>query len=196
MSEAHIHAAYFPKIMSKIVRALAGRQWCLIGGRSVEVWSNPPQTPDVDVLVKMTDDDADRIIRRFERLGVGLVNIQEGLVHPNIFLRDEKLGVEVDVLGASQFELPFYYAIERAVKKTIQGVTFPVATPEDLLILKANAAMDVGRHRDKRERDIAAMRAVVSSVKNLDRDYIATVLNMSGWVDEYEFFLDEGVIDE
>lgn len=173
----------FGRVMRKIERAMRPWGWCLIGGRAVEVWTNPPQTPDVDILAAAGDDAAPEMLRRFSRRGIppkgGAV---EGLGAPTLFLHDRALKIEVDVLGAYD---PLHFSmIERAPRKSVQGVVFPVAFAEDIVILKAQSATDPGRPAAKRARDRKAIRDVASAVR-LDRKYLCGTLERqpNGWRD-------------
>lgn len=188
----YIYNPNFPRIMTKIIKVMGPWPWCMIGGRSVEIWSNPPQTPDVDILAAIKDHHVPAVVRRFEKYGVHLKSVWEGLKDPTIFFKDDKLDVEVDVLSSAD---PMYaWIIERARFKTVQGVNIPVASPEDIIIMKSRAAGDIGRPRDKRERDMAAI-GVIGKL-DIDRDYISEALIQAGWDEEYDMLLKEGIIRE
>src|SRR3990167_134833 len=185
----YIYSREFPRIMTKILRVMEPWPWCLIGGRSVEIWANPPQTPDVDILAAVKDHHVDAIARRFEKVGVRLVNVWDGLKDPTIFFKDEKLGVEIDLLSSAD---PMYtWILERARRMTIQGVTIPVATPEDIVIMKSRAACGIGRPKDKRGRDLAAINVI--SETDIDRDFISESLLQAGWNEERAFLLKNNI---
>ena len=120
----------FPVVMQKLVRALRPWTWCLIGGRAVGIWTNPPQTPDVDVLVVFREEDASVLLARLKSEAIELESSLEGDGVPTFFLKDRQTKVEVDVLGA--YETMHYFVAERAVSKVVQRARFPVAYAEDM----------------------------------------------------------------
>ena len=171
----------FAAVMRKLIEALKPWRWCLIGGRAVEVWANPPQTPDVDVLAAVEDQDIDSLQERFRSRGIHVNESVEGLGSPMLFFEDTKLRVEVDLIGAYE---PIHFAIiERAPMKTVQGVRFPTAYAEDIVILKSQAAIDPGRPPEKRIRDRRAIFDIAKSVK-LNREHIEDELSKNGWTEE------------
>lgn len=173
----------FPVVMRKIVAAMRPWPWCMIGGRAVEVWANPPQTPDVDVLAAVTDEDVPNVLRSFARHGVRRDEVNAGLGSPIVFLTDTRTRVEVDVLGA--YDPLHFEVIARAAKRTVQAVRFKVAYAEDVMMLKAQAATDMGRPAPKRARDRKAIFDLAKAAgKRLDRNHIRTALASHGWTDE------------
>ena len=190
-----VYGKQFPRVMKKILKALRGYKWAMIGGRSVEVWANPPQTPDIDCLVKFQAKDAGKVISAMSAGGFELTRkVVEKKYAPMFFFMDTEEHTEVDLLGA--FEDVHDWAIDRSVMKTIGGVKFPVAQPEDIVILKANAALTPNRG-EKVVRDIAAIKAIDESV-DLDIDYIEIVLSQAtmDWSDERELLVESGVLDK
>lgn len=161
--------------LKKVVRALQGWRWCLIGGRAVEVHSNPPQTPDIDVLVAVDPQQKKMLVKRISaegfELDTRLDDEDDSGEFPMLFFTDTN-GVEFDVVGA--FEDIHFWAIDRALAQRVGGLRIPVATAEDVVILKAQAVL--ARNDDRKSRDIAAIRAIATSVE-LDTDYIATALS-------------------
>jgi hypothetical protein len=171
----------FGKIMRKLVGATRPWPWCLIGGRAVEVWTNPPQTPDVDLLMGISDEQVGHIERAFSENYIKLEDDAVGMGAPMLFFRDVRLKIEVDVFGA--FEPLHFEIIRRAPIKTIQNVRFKVAYAEDIVILKSQAAIDTGRPADKSQRDRKAIFDIAGSVK-LDQSYLSTTLLLHGWREE------------
>ena len=167
--------------MQKLVRALRPWTWCLIGGRAVEIWTNPPQTPDVDVLVVFREEDASVLLARLKSEAIELESSLEGDGVPTFFLKDRQTKVEVDVLGA--YETMHYFVAERAVSKVVQRARFPVAYAEDIVILKARAIVDIGRPAEKRKRDRKAVWDIDKQVK-LNKPYIQETLDEHGWSEE------------
>lgn len=172
--------------MNRITPALRGWPWCLIGGRAVEVWTNPPQTPDIDLLVRTKDDT--EIEKIAEALGAHSIQqaapVERGDPHAKFVTFAQKSAVEVDLLVACD-DLHFQ-VIRRAPRKTINGVSFPVAFAEDIVILKSQCLVDLGRPKDKKVRDRRAIRDIASSV-DLSKDYIVGTLRAYGWWDELAY---------
>lgn len=193
MSKKLIYEHSFPIVMKKCMRALRGYEWCMIGGRAVEVWANPPQTPDLDLLVKFEARDAKHVIAAMKDEGFRLDKkfIDRASV-PMFFFTDTEEHTEVDLIGA--FEDVHDWAIERSVKKTVGGLKFSVAQPEDIVILKAYAA--VSPRREKREHDEAAIQAL-SADNELDTDYIEIILSqaLADTTDERKLLVKLGVLE-
>lgn len=168
----------FAQVASRIAKLLDGYMWCLIGGRAVELWSNPPQTPDIDILVEAKSDNRnvrDALSQEFSFLH----SLSAPGYSPIRFYQTKtKPFVDVDIVVG--FEDVHTWALERAVMVAAparRSFKFPVATAEDVVILKASAALSP-RREDKAQRDIAAIKAIASAV-SLDADYIETVLSMA-----------------
>ena len=72
-------------------------------------------------------------------------------------LKHEPSGIEIDLsLAGRPFERE---VIERAVERSVRGVSFRVATPEDIVVMKAIAM---------RPRDIADIGAILEAGHELD----------------------------
>jgi hypothetical protein len=171
----------FGSVMRKIVSALAPWKWCLIGGRAVEIWTNPPQTPDIDVLIAL-DDEGD-MAQVVDRMKLARLRPETPIDFDDPMAKFLALGynVEVDVLVAHD---PLHFqVIDRAARKTVKAVRFPVAYAEDIVILKSQALVDPGRRPDKKQRDRQAIRDIARSV-TLDKTYIRETLDSHRWIEE------------
>ena len=184
MNKHLIESASFCPAMKKIKKVMNGSSWALIGGRAVEVHTNPPQTPDIDILCDASGVDACDLINAFKSIGVVLtMPYEEGDI---IFLIDKALDVEIDVLPTYDgFDVR---AIKRAKNATCNGVGFPVVQPEDLIVMKTQAASSagggmMGRSKEKVKHDMDAIRTLIKEV-DLDKDYIVKVLRAERWFDE------------
>ncbi len=187
--------------MQRVTRALDGFKYCLIGGRAVEMRANPPQTPDLDFLVMFGPKDAKRVIKSVEDEGFALIRkFFDEKYAPMLFFKDvasDSADLKVDIIGA--FEDVHEWAIERATMvktkaKIPYAIAFPCAQAEDIVIMKANAALSPKRG-EKAERDKAAIVALAES-NDLDADYIEIVLTqaLADWSDERELLLNLGVL--
>jgi predicted nucleotidyltransferase len=95
-------------------------------------------------------------------------------------LRHEASGVELDVSVAG---LAFEYdLIERATVQSVKGVTFKVAAPEDILVMKCLAL---------RPRDIADIEGILTVRENLDLERVRMAIREFSVALESEDFLSE-----
>lgn len=141
-----------------------GLDGAIIGGVAASILGRPRMTQDVDVL---TMAEPGRWQQMLETAGDhGLVARPDDPVelahrHRVLLLRHGATGTDVDVtLGG----LPFEEAIiRRAVRVQAGGLTIPVATPEDLMVMKALA---------RRPRDWADVEALLQHHPDADLDYV------------------------
>jgi hypothetical protein len=132
----------------------------IIGGLAVALLGRPRMTRDVDVMVLLPEDrwpaflEAGRAFGFFPRIDDALAFAREARV---LLLRHEPTGIDVDAaLGALPFEEE---AIARARKGLVAGVSVPLPTPEDLVIMKAVA---------HRERDMSDIEGLLTAHPDLD----------------------------
>lgn len=119
--------------------------FAVIGGVAVGVRGEPRFTADVDVIIGLELDDALQLIHRlpgshFEPLFAGVAEVvRTSFILP---LRHVETGVKVDAaIGLSGFERQL---LARATEMELAGVVAPVATVEDIVLMKLIA----GRPRD------------------------------------------------
>ncbi len=117
----------------------------LIGAAAVGMVSQARLTRDVDALVILDPDRWPAFFDHAARLGF-VARISDCLKFARksrvLLLRHEPTGVDVDIsLGALPFEEE---TIGRATRIDVAGVPIPVASPEDLMVMKAVA----GRSKD------------------------------------------------
>ncbi|MBI5407512.1 MAG: nucleotidyltransferase [Nitrospirae bacterium] len=112
----------------------------IIGGVAASLLGRPRLTRDIDAVVLLDS-------RRWEKfLTVGQqFGFEPRIQNPLVFARKNRIllvnhkpsGIDVDIsLGALPFEEE---AIDRAVNSEVAGVSIPLPTPEDLVIMKAVA---------------------------------------------------------
>lgn len=121
----------------------AGLRGALIGGQAVNCWVEPRITMDIDVTV-LSDGDAIRnATRLFQEAGFAVALQQDlgGASGPDfVRLEHQATAVPVDIqVAKTEFE---GLIIGRAVRAP--GLAVPIATKEDLLVLKLLAS----RHKD------------------------------------------------
>jgi hypothetical protein len=119
--------------------------FAVIGGIAVAIRGEPRFTADIDVVLGIERDSATELLRSvarsaFEPLFPGVEDVvREAFLLP---LRHRRTLVKVDLaVGATGFERQ---VIRRAPAESIGDLTVPVATAEDLLLMKTLA----GRARD------------------------------------------------
>jgi hypothetical protein len=131
----------------------------VIGGIAASLHGQPRVTRDVDLVVLTGDDDWERLLA---------VGVEFG-IHPRradalafarttrvLLLRHRPSNVDLDVsLGAIPFE---HALVARATLKRIGGVSFRVATAEDVVVMKSLAL---------RPRDIADIEGILTAVPEL-----------------------------
>lgn len=115
----------------------------LIGGLAASLLGRPRVTRDVDALVLLAEDRWPAFVAAGKKFGF-LPRIAEVLAFASesrvLLFRHEPTGIDVDVaLGSLEFEEE---AVARAFEVTVAGVTIPLATPEDLIVMKAVASRD------------------------------------------------------
>ena len=152
-----------------------GRPAMLIGGLAVVARGVPRLTIDIDAVVDAEGLDVDRLweVLRDSGLEARVIDAatlaRERLV---LLLRHSASGVTVDLsLGWMPFERE---AMERATTVDLGGVPVPVATPEDLVVLKAVAWRGVDKLditelivRHHSEMDFQRMRSTVAGFYEL-----------------------------
>jgi hypothetical protein len=160
--------------------------WYLFGAQAVQVWGMPRLTADVDITIRLRDEDPSRFIAAMRSGGFDLritdVNefVRRTRVLPFVH-RASRIPLDV-VLAGPGLEEQF---VERARTLDLGGVMVPVISPEDLLITKVLA----GRPKDLedvrgilRERlaelDLARVRHVLGQVEDaLDRADLRTLFD-------------------
>ncbi len=147
----------------------AGVGFAIVGGVAASLHGRPRVTKDVDVVVITEDDSWDRLLA---------LGAQHGL-HPRIpdaleFARTTRVlllvhrpsHIEVDVsFGMLPFEAE---VVQRAAMKDVGPVRFPLASPEDIVIMKALAM---------RPRDVADIEGILDSVPDLDLARVREVVS-------------------
>jgi hypothetical protein len=140
----------------------------IIGGLAVALLGRPRVTRDIDALVLLAEDRWPDFINAGTAFGFiprhvdALAFARESRV---LLLRHEPTAIELDIaFGCLPFEEE---AVARAIVMKIAGVSVPLPTPEDLVIMKAVA------HRD---RDLLDIEGLLVAHPGLD------VLRVRHWV--------------
>jgi predicted nucleotidyltransferase len=157
----------------------------VIGGVAAGLQGQPRLTEDVDVVV--FDAQAETLIASGKRHGFEprVADAIEFSRRTRVLLMQHRSGVDVDLsLGALPFERE---VIERAQSIDIGGLRISIATPEDLIVMKALA---------RRPQDIADIAGIIEVQPDLDVDRIrhwvrefSAVLEMPEILDDLELLL-------
>lgn len=147
--------------------------FAVIGGLAVSFRGQPRMTIDVDLVIQADIDVALRLVKTleatpFDPLFAGIEDVvNSAFILP---LRHRTTGVRLDVaIGMSGFERD---AVQRATAVDVFGTAVPVATVEDLLVMKALA----GRPQD--DQDIQGL--VANAEASIDWDRCLTVAEALG----------------
>jgi hypothetical protein len=157
----------------------------VIGGVAAGLHGQPRLTEDVDAVV--FDADAESLISTGARYGF-MPRIPDALEfsrRTRVLLMEHHSGVDLDLsLGALPFERE---VIARSQRIDAGGLQISIATPEDLVIMKALA---------RRPQDIADITGIIEAQSDLDVDRIrkwvrefSSVLQMPEILDDLEVLL-------
>lgn len=151
----------------------AGGQFALIGGAAMPVWGHDRSTRDVDAIV-LTEPGSEpqqvaRIVEALRARGFAHMDradrarLEDGLlVHAWFPLRPQSVSLRIDLFLAADPHRA--EVIRRARPRMVGGCEVPVASCEDLILLKCRAARPV---------DMADARALVqANSTELDREYL------------------------
>jgi hypothetical protein len=145
-----------------------------IGGLAVALVGRPRITQDIDGIVLLGEMSIEDFLSRARSAGFS-ARVPEAVaftLKSRVFLlRHEATKVPIDLsIGFLPFEEE---TVRRARMMTTKGLHIPVATPEDLVILKAIAG---------RPRDIVDMEGLLASNPRIDRDRVRSQTAMFGEV--------------
>jgi len=145
--------------------------WYLFGAQAVVVWGRPRLTADIDVTIRLRSGDTAGFWHDMEKAGFRL-----RVPDPEPFLARTRVLPFLHV--ATQLPLDVVLAvresktdfIERAVRIDIEGLSVPVASPEDLIVMKILAG---------RPKDLQDVRTVLMErLTRLDMAYIRSMLGI------------------
>lgn len=142
-----------------------GTGFAVIGGIAVSFRGEPRMTADLDLVAALDVDGALDLLQALPSSKLEpLFDDVEDVVRSSFIvpLRHRETGIGVDLaVGLSGFERRL---IERATEEAVGDTTVPVATAEDLLLMKMLAG---------RARDVEDARGIVSRAgSSLDWDYV------------------------
>jgi hypothetical protein len=133
---------------SQTLLSQLGARYAVVGGLALQGWGRVRQTKDVDLLVQVAGKTPEEILAAGRSLG-----FVPDPKHPTVtlgratvvrFIREEPrygLSIRVDLLLAVD---PFHAGvIERAALRTVLGLTIPLASCEDLVMMKLAAGRPI-----------------------------------------------------
>lgn len=132
-----------------------GARYCIVGAQALQLWGSARSTTDVDILVDTTTDNVERVLRGLSRLGFGLAadyTAGEILARHVTIIGDTP---RVDILTRA-WNLRWSEVEPRLVAFTVEGVSVPAVSIEDLIISK-----QTGRPQDAA--DIEVLEAILKA---------------------------------
>lgn len=163
----------------------AGLSAAVIGGVAAGLQGKPRLTQDVGVVVM--NEDAGRLLQSASEYGFGarIPDALEFSHRTRVLLLRHRSGIDVDVsLGGLPFEAE---VVDRSERVDVGGLALNIASPEDLIIMKALA---------RRPQDVADIEGILDVQANIDADLIrrwirefSSVLEMPGILEELEKLL-------
>lgn len=146
--------------VQRVIEAF-GNRGVIIGGVAVGLLSRPRATLDVDAMLLLNTDQVPQLLEVALKHGLQpRVSDSEAFARRSrvVLLQHESTGIGVDIsLGMLPFEVE---VVDRAVRREAGDVSVCLASPEDLIILKAVAHRPV---------DLLDIRSLVSAYPDLDR---------------------------
>jgi len=154
----------------------SGVRHAIIGGAALPAWGRIRATEDADVLISLgqgarAGEPLRKVVESLR--GAGFAHMERAdrrriedktVLHFWFPLRPQGISVRIDLIACDGVE--YEEVLDRAVRRKIDGFTVPVASCEDLVLLKLAA----GRPIDLTDaRELLAIQG-----KGLDRDYLRT----------------------
>ncbi len=139
-------------------------EFLIIGGIAVSLLTRPRTTKDIDVLSLLDESQWENFLKTGRQFGFG-ARITDALPFARknriVLLRHFKSGIDIDI---SFGQLPFEKeSIRRKTFHTLETLTIPLPTPEDLIIMKMVA------HRPQ---DMIDVETILQAYPKLDRKRI------------------------
>lgn len=120
----------------------AGVRYCVIGGVGVNAYAEPLVTQDLDMIIAIED------MARARAMFEARFKVREFPYTWNVYDPGSKLQVQVQL----REEMAPY--VDRAQRREVMDLWVPVASPEDLIRAKSEAALEPTRRPSKRLKDV------------------------------------------
>ncbi|MBI2899229.1 MAG: hypothetical protein HYY17_03530 [Planctomycetes bacterium] len=109
-------------------------RYLVYGGIALPAWGDLHATEDVDLVIRVDEDDAARLIAALRKAGFHVPDRSETLLFIDAWFKASMRGRDVDfALGVTEFD---ERALARAVRVRIYDRVVPIATAEDLILYK------------------------------------------------------------
>lgn len=161
----------FQIALRDLLKWLHGRSVVIIGGVAASILGRPRTTQDIDALMLLDSEKWGQLLESAKefgfapRFGTALKFAQKNRV---LLVKHIASGIDIDIsFGALPFEEE---CVARATKVRIAGMSLPIPSPEDMIIMKTVA------HRGK---DMADIEAIIDAHPKLDMNRIKK------WVKEF-----------
>ena len=150
-----------PSPVAELLRALGegftslGVRWYLFGAQAVLLYGGARLTADVDVTVALGERPTSDLVRALQRVGFALrvADVDDFVGRTRVLpLVHAPSGLPLDVVLAGPGPEELFLA--RARRHDVEGVSVPVAAPEDLVVMKILAG---------RPKDVEDVRAIVAA---------------------------------
>ena len=125
--------------------------FCLMGGQAVNVYAEPLISRELNLVVAVGQIDKVEVL--FEKHFI-LKRFSHSL---NVTIPDSDVRVQI------QTDKRYGSFLERAVLRSVLGMTLPVASVEDVLQGKIWAALDSARRGSKRQKDLADIARILEN---------------------------------
>ena len=156
--------------------AVADIPYMVTGSMANNVYAVPRMTRDIDIVVELSEGDADRIIRLFETdFYIDQETVRLALVERRMFnIIHEAFVVKVDFVVRKDTD---YRREEFSRRRSVSmdGQEFFIVAPEDLILSKLDWAKD-----SRSEMQLNDVRNLLASVEELDHQYLAHWVNRLG----------------
>ena len=142
-----------------------GVRYCAIGGVAVNAYAEPVITQDLDLVVAVGDLPRTRVLMERD------FRVKEFPYSLNVYDPGSRLQVQI------QLHDDIADFVDRAEVRDVLGLLMPVATPEDLLRAKCDAALEPRRRASKRQKDLADISRLVEAFPELRSRVPAEILS-------------------
>lgn len=144
-------------------------KFALIGGVAASLHGTPRLTKDVDVVAMVEDAAWSALLKQAVRWKLQPRTsdaLEFAKITRVLLLIHTPSRIEVDLsLGMLPFEAEL---VDRASTRQVKGVRFPLATPEDIIIMKALAL---------RPRDVVDIEGIVAAIPTLDLTRVRRIVS-------------------
>ena len=140
-------------LLERLISLLDENQirYCVIGGQAVNAYVDPLVSLDLDLAIS-----ADQL-EQVEALLSNEFTLKRFAHSLNVSMPNSDLRVQI------QTDPRYAEFVQRAEKRTVLGISLPVANIEDVLRGKIWAVQDIERRSSKRQKDLADISRILES---------------------------------